>query len=62
LSIGRLQIISAKIPCNIARISGLPKLNLSVVKPWITKAEFNLSDTATLAGEIVLNAYHSDLL
>lgn len=55
MSIGRLQITSAKIPCNI-------ELNLSVVKPWIAKAEFELSGTATLAREIISNAYNSNFL
>ncbi|KAF4493524.1 hypothetical protein FAGAP_10374 [Fusarium agapanthi] len=54
--VGRLHIISAKIPCNIAGVAELPEFDLSVVKIRVTELNFELSDVASVDEKITLNA------
>ncbi|EEU34566.1 uncharacterized protein NECHADRAFT_88853 [Fusarium vanettenii 77-13-4] len=54
--VGRLQIISAKIPYQIAGVPGLPELDLSVVNLRVTDLGLDLSYMVTSAEKITLNA------
>ncbi|KAF5586371.1 hypothetical protein FPANT_7253 [Fusarium pseudoanthophilum] len=54
--VGRMRITSASIPCGIGGVTGLPELDLSVVKIRVTRLGFELGDLGTSAEKITLNA------